>query len=122
MMMLKMTAKIWMVNRRSIAQLSDVHTRPPSCCLQLYFAEEDQDHEDQDHGDQNGDDDHDQWYSGPPSCGLQLNISNDEDGDLDDQNGEEDHGYSDEQLSKQDNILTTNDLYQMDIASEAELI
>ena len=49
-----------MVNRRSIAQLSDVHTRPPSCCLQLYFAED----ENQDHGDQNGDDDHDQWYSG----------------------------------------------------------
>ena len=45
-----------MVNRRSIAQLSDVHTRPPSCCLQLYFAEDD----DQDHGDQNGDEDYDQ--------------------------------------------------------------
>ena len=44
-----------MVNRRSIAQLSDVHTRPPSCCLQLNFAE-DEDQDQEDHGDEEGGD------------------------------------------------------------------
>ena len=56
-----------MVNRRSIAQLSDVHTRPPSCCLQLYFADDD-DQDQEDHGD--GDANHDGDYDRPPSCCL----------------------------------------------------
>ena len=75
-----------MVNRRSIAQLSDVHTRPPSCCLQLYFAED----ENQDHGD--GDAYHDGDYDHLPSCCLQLYFA-DEDQDHGDQIGDDDHGH-----------------------------